>query len=182
MSRPALKRTTFLALLMAFSLITYFIESLLPPLVPAVSGARLGLSNIFILYALYAFGWKDAMFVALVKSFLGPIFAGAPTGIFFALGGSILSLSTMVLLKNMSGIKFGLVGVSVAGSLLHNVGQMAIAVLFTSTVSIVLYFPVLALVSIPCGIITGIAADRLLKVTENISLKPKKKSKRRKLK
>ena len=176
----SLRKTTFIALLAAFSLITYFIESLLPPLIPAVSGARLGLSNIFILYALYAFGWLPAAILALIKSFLGPIFAGAPTGIFFSLAGSILSLATMALLKNVAKVRFGVAGISVAGSLMHNIGQAVIAALFTSTAAVAIYFPVLALISVPCGIITGVAADRLLKITRNINLKNKKTIKRRK--
>lgn len=176
----SLRKTTFIALLAAFSLITYFIESMLPPLVPAVSGARLGLSNIFILYALYAFGWLPAALIALIKSLLGPIFAGAPTGIFFSLAGSALSLAAMALLKNISKIRFGVVGISVAGSLMHNAGQAVIAALFTSTAAVLIYFPLLALISVPCGIITGVAADRLLKITRNITLKSIKTNKRRK--
>jgi len=177
--KPTLKKTAFIALLAALSLITYFIESLLPPLIPAVAGARLGLSNIFILYALYAFGWRSALFVVLIKSLLGPLFAGAPTGIFFSLAGSFMSLSTMIILKKTFKGKFGLVGISVAGALMHNVGQMIIAIIFTSTISIAAHFPVLAMISVPCGIITGIASDRLLKVTQNISIKYKKTKKRR---
>ena len=180
MKKIAVKKNTFIALLTAFSLITYFIESLLPPLIPAVSGARLGLSNIFILYALYALGWREALFVVIMKSILGPIFAGYPAGMFFSVGGSILSLTTMSLLKYFTSNKFGIIGVSVAGALMHNLGQTIIAILFTSTITVALQFPMLAIVALPCGIITGVAADRLLKVTANISLKNKKKSVRRK--
>jgi heptaprenyl diphosphate synthase len=180
MKKAALTKTTFISLLIAFSLITYFIESLLPPLIPGVSGARLGLSNIFILYALYAFGWKDAVFIAVIKSILGPIFAGYPAGMFFAIGGSILSLTTMALIKGFASKRFGLIGVSIAGAVMHNAGQVMIAMLFTSTAAVGLQFPILAIVAVPCGIITGIAADRLLKITSSISLKNKKKSVRRK--
>ncbi len=175
-----LRKNTFISLLAAFALITYFLESLLPPLIPAVSGARLGLSNVFILYALYAFGWRSALIIALIKSLLGPIFAGAPLGIFFSLAGSILSLTTMSLLKKWTGEKIGLIGISVVGSLMHNIGQIIIAILFTSTFFVALNFPILAMVSVPCGIITGVIADRLLKVTNGISLKYKKAKTRRK--
>ena len=180
MKKIALRKTTFIALLTAFSLITYFIESLLPPLIPAVSGARLGLSNIFILYALYALGWREALFVVIMKSILGPIFAGYPAGMFFSIGGSMLSLTTMALLKHFAPNRFGIIGISVAGAFMHNAGQTIIAILFTATAAVALQFPILAIIAVPCGIITGIAADRLLKVTANISLKNKKKSVRRK--
>ncbi len=169
----SLRKSTYISLLIAFSLISYFIESSLPPLIPTVSGARLGLSNIFVIYALYAFGFKQAIIVALLKSLLGPIFAGAPTGIFFSFAGSILSLSSMTIVKKYMVGKIGVVGVSVIGSLLHNIGQLIIAILFTSTTFILLYFPILSMISVPCGIIIGIAADRLLKITKDISIKKK---------
>ena len=167
----SLRKTTFIALLAAFSLITYFIESLLPPLIPAISGARLGISNIFILYALYAFGWPSALMVAVIKSLLGPLLAGAPTAMFFSLSGTALSLVTMTVLKNVFKGRFGLPGISVAGALMHNAGQMIMAMIFTSSPFIAAYFPALAMIAVPCGIITGVAADRLLKATHNIALK-----------
>jgi uncharacterized membrane protein len=63
---------------------------------------------------------------------------------------------------------------------MHNAGQAVIAALFTSAAAVSVYFPVLALISVPCGIITGVAADRLLKITRNITIKNKKTIKRRK--
>ncbi len=176
----SLRKSTYISLLAALCLISYFIESSLPPLIPTISGARLGISNIFIIYALYAFGWQYAAIIALIKSILGPIFAGAPTGIFFSLAGSLLSLSSMAIIKTCLKNKVGVIGVSVIGSLFHNIGQMIIAMLFTSTGFIILYFPILSMISVPCGIIIGIASDRLLKITNGISIKNKKKIIRRK--
>lgn len=167
----SLKKSTYTALLITMALIIYIIESSLPPLIPGVAGARLGLTNIFVLYALYALGWQSALWIIIIKSLLGPIFSGMPTGIFFSLAGSILSLSTMILLKIFSNNKVGLLGISVSGALMHNVGQIIVAIIFTGTFSIITYFPILAIISVPCGIIIGLLCTWILKLTQNISLK-----------
>ena len=167
----SLRKSTYTSLLIAFALVIYIVESALPPLIPGVAGARLGLSNIFVLYALYALGWQSAFWVILIKSLFGPILSGTPTGIFFSLVGSGLSLATMIFLKNLLNSKIGIVGVSVVGSLMHNVGQFIVAIIFTSTISISTYFPILASISVPCGIITAVSCSGILKLTESITLK-----------
>jgi len=168
-----LNKKTYISLLIALSLIMYVVESSLPPLIIGVAGARLGLSNIFVLYALYALGWQSAIWVLLIKSFLGPLLVGAPTAIFFSLSGGMLSLSAMSLIKQLTHDEVRLIGVSIIGAFMHNIGQIIIAMVFTKTVSIIIYFPYLALISVPCGIITGTAAGWILKLTQNIGIKNK---------
>ncbi|MCK5129717.1 MAG: Gx transporter family protein [Clostridiales bacterium] len=167
----SLKKSTYTAILIAMALIIYVIESALPPLIPGIAGARLGLANIFVVYALYALGWQSALWVVLIKSILGPLLSGMPTGVFFSMSGSILSLLMMILIVKYTNNKVGIISVSVLGSLMHNVGQFAIAVLFTGTISIVSYFPILSAISVPCGIIVGLVCAWILKLTQNITLK-----------
>lgn len=167
----AFKKKTFIFILIILSLIFYIGESLLPPIVPSISGARLGLSYVFILYALYALGPKAALIVVIFKSILGPVLSGTPTSIYFSLLGSSLSFLTMVLLKNHGSNKIGLVGVSVCGSFMHNVGLITMATILTHNTSVLSYFPTLGAISVVCGIITGILSTVLLKTTQNIYLK-----------
>jgi heptaprenyl diphosphate synthase len=167
----AIKKSTFIFLLIILSLVFYIGESALSPLVPTISAARLGLSYIFILYALYSLGPKAALTVVLFKSILGPLLSGTPTSIVFSLFASSLSFITMFLVKKHSRNKIGLIGVSVCGSFMHNVGLILFATIITNNISVLSYFPTLGAISAVCGIITGIAATGLLKITQNIYLK-----------
>ncbi len=174
----SLRKSTFTIILIVLSLTVYLLESSLPPIFPGVAGARLGLSNVFIIYALYALGWQSALWVVVFKTIFGPILAGTPTGLFFSIVGSILSFTTMVLVKNQSKVKFGLIGVSILGSIAHTIGHFIIAIIFVSSFSIISYFPILAIVSVVCGIIVGLICAGILKLTQDIKLKNKLKTRR----
>ncbi len=177
----SLKKSTFTLILIVIALIVYSIESALPPLVPGIAGARLGLSNVFVLYSLYALGWQSALWVVIARSILGPLITGAPISMFFSISGSLFSLFTMIVIKKAGRDKIGLVGVSVCGSLMHSFGQMLMAYLFTKTALILTYFPVMAAISVPCGIITGVAAGWVLKITRSVQLKNKSKKHKNKV-
>ena len=70
-----LKKLTRNALLTAIALTIFMIEAQIPPLVP-IAGVKLGLANIVTVFALFAYGWRDALMILLVRVFLGSIFSG----------------------------------------------------------------------------------------------------------
>ena len=77
-----------------------------------------------------------------------------------ALAGAAVSLTGMILLKK-TGL-FSPLAVSVTGGVLHNVGQIAAACLWTGNVLVVSYFPVLLFSGIAAGAVIGLAAGLLL--------------------
>ena len=162
------RKLTRQALLLALSLIIYVVETALPPLLPGVPGVRLGLSNVFVLYALWVMGISPAVWIMVLKSILGPIFSGAPTAMFYALAGGGASLAVMIVLKRVLRDRIGLAGISVAGALCHNAAQIAVAALFTSTAAIFSYLPVLAAMSVPTGIFTGLLAAGIARMTKSL--------------
>jgi len=72
-----------------------------------------------------------------------------------------LSLALMGLLKRTG--KFSPVGVSVAGGVAHNAGQILVAMAMLETSRLVWYLPVLWVSGTVAGVLIGIAAGVLVK-------------------
>ena len=153
MKRSA-KKIALLGLCTAIAMVFAWIESLLPPLVAAVPGIKLGLPNIVIVFALYRFGWKEAASVSFVRIVAVSLLFGNPVTIAYSLAGGFLSLLGMTLLKKTN--LLSTTGVSVAGGVLHNAGQILMAMLIMSTAGLGYYFIILAVTGTVSGIFVGL--------------------------
>lgn len=156
-----LKKLLRRALLTAVSLILYLVENQIPAPVP-VPGVKLGLGNIIVLCVLFRFGWKEALAVLLVKVLLGSALTGNLGAVAYALAGGLLSLGGMCLLHPLLTDRQLFVG-SVIGAMLHNLGQLTVAVWISQTPGIFGYLPVLLLSGMVTGLFTGIAAQAVLR-------------------
>lgn len=163
-----MKKFTRLSLLLALSVVLNIIESTIPIFNGVLPGLKLGLANIVILFVLYEYGFKDAIYVSLIRVFLvGIIRTGLfSVSFFFSLGGAILSIIMMILVKRIT--KLSIIGVSIVGSFFHSLGQILVACLLVNISSMLYYLPLFLLFSIPTGIITGIIAKKLLKSFKQI--------------
>ncbi len=157
------KKLTTLGLAVALALILSYVESLLPPLV-AVPGVKVGLPNIVILFLLYRYGWKEAGAVSLVRLLLSAALFTGFAAFFYSLAGAILSLTGAALLKRTD--RFSPLGVSVAGGVLHNLGQIALAALILDSGYIFAYLPVLLLSGTLAGAVVGLLAGILIRRTD----------------
>jgi heptaprenyl diphosphate synthase len=119
---------------------------------------KLGAANIVLICALYFLGWKEAMAISGVRIVLSGFAFGIST-IPYSLAGGFLSLLIMVFLKK--GNRFGTVGVSVAGSVCHNIGQTLVAMLLLGNKT-VYYFPLLLLSGIIAGVLIGLVSGVVL--------------------
>ena len=158
-SSPA-KRITTIALLSALALIFSYIEFLFP-FQPGVPGVKLGLANLVIVVILYRMPPGYALMVNLIRVLLAGLLFTGVFGMLYSLAGSILSFLVMVLLKRTN--LFSIFGVSMAGGVAHNFGQLLVAMFMVSTGSLLFYFPVLIVSGILTGIAVGIGAFFLLK-------------------
>ena len=149
------KRIARYGLLIALALILSYLESLLPVFV-AVPGVKMGLPNIVIMFALYSLGTKDAVIISLIRVVLAGAMFGNVFAILYSAAGAVLSLLVMALLLKTK--RFGPIGVSVAGGVAHNVGQIIVAILVTETAQIVFYLPVLCISGIAAGVLIGIVS------------------------
>ncbi len=154
------KKLIFTAVLTAAALVTFVIESAIPPLTP-IYGIKLGLSNIFTLFALYAVGTKEAALLMLVRVTLGNILTGQIMAYSYSLAGGILAFIAMLILMKFISVK-QLWVTSAISAVFHNTGQILVAVLFTGTVQIVYYLPILIISGIVTGIFTGLCAQTVL--------------------
>ncbi|MBQ5357086.1 MAG: Gx transporter family protein, partial [Oscillospiraceae bacterium] len=82
--------------------------------------------------------------------------------------GAVLSLSIMWLLKKTD--KFSFVGVSIAGGIMHNVGQIIMAVILLGTEQIALYLPVLIITGTVTGVVIGIVSGLVINRFKKIRL------------
>ncbi len=154
------KRMTLLALLTAIALTIFLVEAQIPPLVP-IPGIKLGLANIVTVFAVFALGGKEGAAVLLCRIFLGAVFSGNLSTIFYSAAGGLLSILTTIGLKRILTCKQLWVA-GILGAIAHSVGQMAAAVLIAGTPSLLLYLPVMIAVSILTGLFTGLCAQTLL--------------------
>lgn len=154
------KKITVLALTVALAMILSFVESQIPAFV-AIPGVKVGLANIAVVFALYKMGWKEAVLVSLIRVFLVSLLFGTGASLFYSAAGAVLSLLGMIGLKASK--LFSSVAVSVAGGVLHNVGQIAMACLLLETDVLRYYLPFLALSGILAGIVIGVLAAIMVK-------------------
>ncbi len=86
-------------MLLSLAVVLNLFESVIPILGNIIPGARLGLANVVILFAIYLYGFKDAIFLSIMRVILVGILATGLFNIvfFFSLGGGILSVIVMYL-------------------------------------------------------------------------------------
>ena len=153
------KKMTTLALLISVAMILSYIESLVPAFV-AVPGVKLGLSNIATVFALYTLGWPAAIAVSVVRVCLSALLFGNIPSLIFSVAGAALALAAMIPLSRVN--LFSSVGVSVAGAVCHNIGQVAAAVIVMETLGVAYYLIPLLLSGTLAGIVIGVASGILV--------------------
>ena len=156
-----------LGLTIALAMIMSYIEALVP-LSFAVPGIKMGLANIVIIFVLYKIGTKEAILVSLIRVILVSLLFSNAMAMAYSIAGAVLSLSVMWLLKKTD--KFSVIGVSVAGGVMHNVGQIIMAVILLGTEQIALYLPVLIITGTATGIVIGIVAGLVINRFKNIRI------------
>ncbi len=151
------QKLTVMALTTAIALVLSFVESQIPAFV-AVPGVKMGLANIAIVYALYRLGWKEAAIISLIRVVLVSLLFGSAL---YSLAGAVLSLLGMALLKKTG--KFTEIVVSVAGGVLHNIGQIAMASIILETDALRYYLPFLLVSGILAGVVIGLISGILIR-------------------
>ncbi len=154
------KKLTTLSLSVALALLLSFIESQIPPFV-AVPGIKIGLSNIVTVFLLYTYGWREAGCVSLVRVCLSSLLFGSAVSLLYALSGALLSFITMIALKKLP--FFSEMGVSVAGGVFHNAGQIICACIIMENAAISAYLPPLIISGTVAGAVVGIISGILVK-------------------
>lgn len=154
------RRIAYCGLFAALALIFSYIEVLIPFSI-GIPGVKLGIANLVIIVTLYLFDWRYAMGVNLVRVIVAGLLFNGAFGALYSLAGAVLSMTVMALLKK-TGL-FSVTGVSIAGGVTHNLGQILVAAFLVSNLRMFVYFPVLIFSGIVSGAVIGIVSYLILK-------------------
>lgn len=164
------KRLALMGLLFALAMALSFLESLLPALPMLPPGIRLGLSNIVTMYALFVLGPVSGHTIAILKALFVLLTRGAVAAAMSAAGG-VFSVTIMLLLSLLPGIKEQHLLLSVFGGAAHNIGQLVMARFIINNQYVWYYFPVLLAAGLLMGAITGMALRVVLPYLNRLNLK-----------
>ena len=155
------KAVAFMGLCTALALVLAYVEAVLPPLFPAVPGIKMGLPNIIIVFLLYRRGAIPAAVVSLLRILLVSVLFGNGMALLYSLAGGALSLLVMLLLRRLGFLSA--VGVSVAGGVTHNIGQILMAMLLLDTTQLGYYLVVLTVTGTVAGVLIGLCGAALIR-------------------
>lgn len=164
------RKLTYMALLTTLALIIFVLESFIPAPVP-VPGIKLGLANIITLYALWTLRPGEALAILLTRIVLGSIFTGQLMSLLYSLGGGLLCFVLTLAARRILSSRQIWVS-SILGAIAHNVGQILVAIVLTSTPGVAVYLPLLLISAIITGAFTGFAAQQLYHHMQRLQLFP----------
>lgn len=158
-------KVAYFGVFTALALIFSYVETLIP-IQFGIPGVKLGLANLIIVIALYCMKLSEAYLLSIVRVLLAGFIFGNYFSIIYSLAGGLLSLTVMALLRKKGG--FSVIGVSIAGGVFHNIGQLIVASVIVETFSVMYYVPVLLIAGLVTGLLIGIASDGMLKRLANL--------------
>ena len=154
------RRVATLGVLVSVAFVLSYIEAILP-FTLGVPGIKLGLSHIVTVFALYRMRTWETVLVTLVRVALAALLFGSALSAIYSLVGAVVSLCVMLVLRRLP--VFSEVGVSAAGGVSHNVGQIVCAAILMETAGLVWYLPVLLLAGCVCGVVVGCVASVIIR-------------------
>ncbi len=158
-------RVAYFGVFTALALIFSYVETLIP-ISFGIPGVKLGLANLIIVIALYKMKLKEAYLLSVVRVLLSGLIFGNYFSILYSLAGGLLSLTVMAFLKKRDG--YSIMGISIAGGVCHNIGQLAVAAFVVETFHVFYYVPVLLIAGSATGLLIGILAGHMLNRLVNI--------------
>lgn len=153
-------KVAYFGVFTALALIFSYIETLIP-IHLGIPGVKLGLANLIIVITLYKMGTKEAYILSVVRIILAGFIFANMFSILYSMAGGLLSLTVMVFLKRID--KFSVMGISMAGGVFHNIGQLIMAAIVLESLSVTYYLPVLLVSGVLTGFLIGFIANEMLK-------------------
>ncbi len=146
-------------ILTTLAIISFVIESLFPPIIFA--GARIGVSNVFILLSLIMLGEGYAFITLILKTVIGSLFAGNVSMLIYSLPSGVIALAVEILLLRI--VKSSVISASTVGAVINSICQNLTFCLMTSTVEVLYYLPYLAIIATLAGVTVGLAVFFIIK-------------------
>ena len=141
-TRRSGRKIAYLGLLTAAAMILSYVESLFP-VFGGVPGMKLGLPNAAIVMVLYLYTWKEALLVSFVRILGVGLLFGNAFSMAFSIAGALLSL--------------------LSGGVMHNAGQILVAIFIVENARVGYYFFILAISGLVTGLVIGLISGELVK-------------------
>lgn len=162
------KDVAYMGLFAAAAILFGYVETLFPVFV-TIPGVKLGIANLVTVIVLYLYSWKEAAVISIARICVIGFMFGNLFSIAYSLSGAAISLLVMALLKKTGA--FSMAGISIAGGVTHNMGQLVAAMLIVENFSLMYYLPMLLISGLVTGLLIGLVAiqvyKRILPVTAN---------------
>ena len=162
------KKIANMAVLVAVAMIFSYVESLIP-INFGVPGMKLGIANLVTVTGLYFLAVPEGLAVVAMRVLLTGFLFGNGMSIIYSLTGGLLSVLVMAGMKKLKG--FSIIGISIAGGIAHNMGQLAIAALVVESLKLVYYLPALLAAGAVTGFLIGLVSGKLLPVVKREAAK-----------
>jgi heptaprenyl diphosphate synthase len=143
-----------------------YVEAMIP-INFGIPGMKLGIANLVIVTGLYMLKPKEVLVISLIRIFLMGIMFGNGISLAYSVVGGIISFFVMLVLKYID--RLSVIGISIAGGVAHNIGQIIVAVLIVENTKMFYYIPTLMIAGGVTGAFIGILSDRILKVIKNVA-------------
>lgn len=163
MKNNVTKKIALSGLFLALALIVSLLESLLPPIVPALPYAKLGLGNVVLLMCFVLVGVREGYCVLLLRCLLAAVFAGNFSSLMWSVPAALAAYTAMYLLYKTR--LFSTVALSAVGGMVHNAVQMAVGVGVAGS-AVAVYLPYMLVAGGVAGVATGIVCHFVLAVAE----------------
>jgi heptaprenyl diphosphate synthase len=164
-----IKKIVLLSVLASLALVLSIIEAWIQ--IPiGIPGVKLGLANVITIVLLIFFSFSDALIIILIRCTLSSLFMGGPVIFMFSICGGILSAAIMWVLLKTSQKWLSLVGISMAGSIGHNIAQIAVACFIMNDLSVATYLPVVLISGIIMGCFVGYCTTFLVKAIKKLNI------------
>lgn len=161
-------KTAYFGVYISLALILSYVEALIP-ISFGVPGIKLGLANLITVIALYKSEKScNALIISVVRVILSGFMFGNMFAIIYSLAGAILSFAVMALLKKKD--SFSIIGISIAGGVFHNIGQLIVAMIVVESYKISFYLPVLLISGLITGGVIGVVAKEVLNRIKSIPM------------
>ncbi len=161
-SRNRIRRVCEDAALLCAALMLSYVEVLFPlSLIVPLPGAKLGLANLAVMMACYRYGMTDAAAVSITRVLLSAILFGSVSSLAFSLSGALSSLVVLAVVCRLHPRLLTFIGISVLCAAAHNIGQIVCAVFWLSSTAVLSYLPVLLLLAVCFGTVSGVLMNIL---------------------
>ena len=158
--KSSAQRVALYGVLIALAMVLSYVEMLIP-LPVGIPGVKPGLANLVVFLALYTMTAREAFLISMVRILLVSITFGNGSAFLYSLAGGILSFLVMWSFQKKDFLLPA--GVSIAGGIAHNVGQLLMAAVILENGAVFTYFPVLLAAGCITGGIIGFLGEQIRK-------------------